>query len=164
MYQVGDKVVYGIHGVCTVTELEEKIIDRKKVLYYVLMPVEQPDARYYIPTGNPAAVSKISPLLTRREIETLLSDCSVAENTWINDENQRKQRYRELINSSDRTALLAMVRVLRAHKAEQLSQGRKFHLCDENFRKDAEKLLLAEFSAVLNMSPADTAAYMEKYL
>lgn len=164
MYQVGDKVVYGIHGVCTVTELEEKNIDRKKVQYYVLMPVEQPDARYFIPTGNPAAVSKLSPLLTRQEIETLLCDRSVPENTWINDENQRKQRYRELISSSDRTALLAMVRVLRAHKTEQLSQGRKFHLCDENFLKDAQKLLSSEFSVVLNLSAAEVADYVEKYL
>lgn len=164
MYQVGDKVVYGIHGICSITELEIKNIDRKKVQYYVLEPLEQPDARYYIPSENPVAVSKLSPLLTRQEIETLLLDRRIPDGTWITDENQRKLRYRELISSSDRKALLAMVRALRAHKAEQLSQGRKFHLCDENFLKDAEKLLSAEFSVVLNLSGTEVADYMEKYL
>lgn len=164
MYQIGDKVVYGMHGICTITELEEKTVDRKKVCFFVLVPVGQSDARYYIPTGNPVAVSKLSPLLTSQEIEALLSDRDIPDGTWITDENQRKQRYRELIGSSDRKALLAMVRVLRLHKAEQLSQGRKFHLCDENFLKDAQKLLCAEFSAVLNLSAAETAVYMEKYL
>lgn len=164
MYQVGDKVVYGIHGVCAITELEVKTIDRQKVQYYVLEPLEQPGAKYYIPTQKPAAVAKLSPLMNRQEVDTLLSDRSVPENTWIPDENQRKQRYRELISSGDRPALLAMVRVLRAHKEEQLAQGRKFHLCDENFLRDAEKLLCSEFSVVLEMTAADTAKHMDAYL
>ena len=38
MYQVGEKVVYGIHGVCRVADLEERIIDRKHLTYLVLAP------------------------------------------------------------------------------------------------------------------------------
>lgn len=163
MYRIGEKVVYGIHGVCTVTELEIKTVDRQKVQYYVLEPLEQPGARYYIPTHNPAAVAKLSPLMTRAELASLLEDRRIPEGTWITDENQRKQRYRELIASSNRPAVLAMVRALRAHKAEQLAQGRKFHLCDENFLRDAEKLLCAEFSVVLELPQQEAAAYLETY-
>ena len=163
MYRIGEKVVYGIHGVCTVTELEIKTVDRQKVQYYVLEPLEQPGARYYIPTHNPAAVAKLSPLMTRAELASLLEDRRIPEGTWITDENQRKQRYRELIAGSNRSAVLAMVRALRAHKAEQLAQGRKFHLCDENFLRDAEKLLCAEFSVVLGLSQQEAAAYLEAY-
>lgn len=163
MYRIGEKVVYGIHGVCTVTELEIKTVDRQKVQYYVLEPLEQPGARYYIPTHNPAAVAKLSPLMTRAELASLLEDRRIPEGTWITDENQRKQRYRELIAGSNRSAVLAMVRALRAHKAEQLAQGRKFHLCDENFLRDAEKLLCAEFSVVLELSQQEAAAYLETY-
>ena len=163
MYQIGEKVVYGIHGVCTIIELETKIIDRQKVRYYVLEPLEQPGARYYIPTEKPAAVAKLSPLLTRKELDALLEDRKIPEGTWIQDENQRKLRYRELIASGDRPALLAMVRALRLHKVEQLAQGRKFHLCDENFLRDAEKLLCLEFSVVLNLSQQAAASYLESY-
>lgn len=163
MYRIGEKVVYGIHGVCTVTELEIKTVDRQKVQYYVLEPLEQPGARYYIPTHNPAAVAKLSPLMTRAELASLLEDRRIPEGTWITDENQRKQRYRELIAGSNRSAVLAMVRALRAHKAEQLAQGRKFHLCDENFLRDAEKLLCAEFSVVLELPQQEAAAYLETY-
>ena len=163
MYRIGETVVYGIHGVCTVTELEIKTVDRQKVQYYVLEPLEQPGARYYIPTHNPAAVAKLSPLMTRAELASLLEDRRIPEGTWITDENQRKQRYRELIAGSNRSAVLAMVRALRAHKAEQLAQGRKFHLCDENFLRDAEKLLCAEFSVVLGLSQQEAAAYLEAY-
>lgn len=164
MYQVGDKIIYGIHGVCIIAELETKSIDRKKVQYYVLEPIEQPGARYYIPTENPAAVAKLSPILSRQELDAMLQDRSIPDGTWIGDENHRKQRYRELLNSGNRAAILAMVRVLRSHKAEQMAQGRKFHLCDETFLKDAEKLLCSEFSVVLNLSTSDAANYMEQYL
>lgn len=59
MYQVGDKVVYGIHGVCMVVDLEERVIDRKRVIYLALEPVGQGNAKYLVPTHNAAAMAKI---------------------------------------------------------------------------------------------------------
>lgn len=60
VYQVGDQVLYGIHGVCRILELEVRSVDRKKVEYYVLEPLEQPGARFYVPTQNQAAVDRKS--------------------------------------------------------------------------------------------------------
>ena len=45
MYQTGDRVVYGSHGVCCVASLEERVIDRKIVQYLALEPVGQEGAR-----------------------------------------------------------------------------------------------------------------------
>ena len=39
MYQVGDRVVYGIHGVCQVVAIEEQRVDRKNLTYLALEPV-----------------------------------------------------------------------------------------------------------------------------
>ena len=163
MYQVGQKVVYGIHGVCDILDIEVKNIDRQKIAYFVLEPLEQPGARYYIPKDNPAALSKLSPLLSRQELEALIADCDPSGNSWIADEHQRKQRYRELIGSGDRRGLVVMVHTLHMHKKKQAELGRKFHLCDENFLRDAEKLLCSEFSLVLNLSREETAAYLRQH-
>lgn len=163
MYQVGQKVVYGIHGVCDILDIEVKSIDRQKIAYFVLEPLEQPGARYYIPKDNPAALSKLSPLLSRQELEALIAECDPNGNSWIADENQRKQRYRELIGSGDRRGLVVMVHTLHMHKKKQAELGRKFHLCDENFLRDAEKLLCSEFSLVLNLSREETAAYLKQH-
>lgn len=160
MYQVGQRVVYAVHGVCTVAEIETKSVDRKKISYYVLEPIDQSGARYYVPTENPAALKKLSPLLTREELENMLAECSVTAGSWIADENQRKVRYKELIVSGDRRALVMMVHTLHEHKKRQESEGKKFHLCDENFLKDAEKLLTSEISLVLELSRDETAAYL----
>ena len=160
MFQIGDQVVYGIHGVCRIIGLEERTVDRKKIRYFALEPLDQPGARYFVPSENPAALSKLRHLISREDLENLLASTEIRETCWIADENQRKQRYRELINSSDRVALLRMINTLHQHKKAQAEAGRKFHLCDENFLRDAEKLLNAEFSLVLNIQPTEVEGYI----
>ena len=162
--QVGDRIVYGIHGVCCIVDVEKRVVDRKKVEYFVLEPVQQPVARFYVPTHNPVALSKLRPLLTPGELEQLLSADHTQTNCWIADENLRKQKYRELISSGDRAALFAMIHALQNHKDQQLAAGRKFHLCDENFLRDAKKVINSEFSYILGIAPEDVAAYIESKL
>jgi CarD family transcriptional regulator len=58
-FQLGDGVVYGIHGVCRIVDVESRRVDRKTVEYYVLSPCAQPDARFYVPVHNQAALAKM---------------------------------------------------------------------------------------------------------
>ena len=164
MYACGDRVMYGIHGVCEILALEDRKIDRKMVQYYVLEPVDQPGARFYVPTQNAAAVAKLRPVMTKAELDSLLSSAEVRQNAWIEDENARKQRYRELISSGDRGSLLCMVRTLHRHKQAQLELGRKFHLCDENFLRDAQRLLESEFAMILGIEPMAVGGYIQSKL
>ena len=164
MYQVGDWVVYGIHGVCEILDIEVKTIDRQKIAYFVLEPLEQPGTRYYIPKDKPAALSKLSPVLSRQELEDLIASCDPKGSSWIADENQRKLRYRELIGSGDRRALVVMVHTLHLHKKKQAEQGRKFHLCDDNFLRDAEKCLAGEIAIAMNMEPDEAKNYLKTIL
>lgn len=160
MFQVGDQVVYGIHGVCRILREEERSVDRKKIKYFALEPLDQKGAQYFVPSENPVALVKLRHLISREDLDSLLASNVIRENCWITDENHRKQRYRELINSSDRVALLRMIHTLHHHKKVQMDAGRKLHLCDENFMRDAEKLLNAEFSLVLNIAPNEVAGYI----
>lgn len=164
MFQVGDQVVYGMHGVCVISGVEERTIDRKAIQYFVLTPVERTDAQYYVPMHNEAALSKMRPVITKEELNDMLESDAVTQDSWIADENLRKQRYKELITGGDRVALVQMVRSLHQHKKMQYAAGRKFHLCDENFLRDAEKLLGSEFSLVLQMSQEEVGAYMRNAL
>lgn len=160
MFQLGDHVLYGIHGVCKITDVEDRVVDRRQVRYFVLEPLEQAGARYLIPTHNEAALSKLRPVMSREALEALLHSQQVRQDAWIADENARKQHYRELINGGDRVALLRMIRSLHNHKDTQAAAGRKFHLCDENFLRDAERLLNAEFSLVLGIEPGQVGSYV----
>ncbi len=164
MYQIGDRVIYGMHGVCRVVELEDRIIDRKKCTYLALEPEGQAGSKYLVPTHNAVAMGKLKKLLTAPELEALLQSDQVRRSGWIGDENQRKQTYREMITSGDRASLMQMVHSLYVHKAEQTAAGKKFHLCDENFLRDAEKLLCSEIATVLDMDFDAARNYLRSQL
>lgn len=164
MYQAGDKVIYGMHGVCTVVDLEKRMVDRKLVEYMVLEPEGQSGARYLVPTHNEAAMKKVHGILSKEDMECLLSSEEVHSGSWIEDEGKRKQYYRELINSGDRQHLLQMVCSLYKYRAAQFAAGKKFHMCDENFLRDAEKLLCGELAITLDMTPNDAKQYLRMKL
>lgn len=157
---VGDLVVYGIHGVCRITQTQERTVDRKKVEYFVLVPNQQPDAAFYVPVHNPVAVSKMRKVLTREELTDLLQSGQVKEDSWIANETVRKEKYRCLISRADCAELIRMLRALYMHKQEQLALGKKLHICDENFMKDAERVIRSEVSAVMEIPPEEVGAFI----
>jgi len=164
MYQTGELVVYGVHGVCRVVDREDRMINKKPMVYLVLEPVGQDGATYFVPMHNAAAMSKIKTIVSKEELSDLLNSGKNESKSWIQDENLRKQTYRELISSGDRAGLIRMVRNLYLHKAVQSALGRKVHLCDENFLHDAEKLLIGEIAVVLDMDKEAAKVYLRNKL
>lgn len=162
MFQIGELVVYSCHGVCRISDIETRPVDRNKVQYLVLEPLEQNSSKYYVPTHNETALSKLRPLLTKEALQSLLHSEEIRADCWISDENQRKLTYRQMISSCDRQSLLQMIHTLQKHKAECIACGRKFHLCDENFLRDAQRVLSAEFSVILNIPPSEVGDYVIK--
>ena len=162
--QKGDLVVYGIHGVCRIVDVENCRVDRKKVEYFVLVPQDQPNAKFYIPTQNPKAVAKIRRILTKEEVEALFQSADIKNHVWIEEENRRREEYRRLIASADCSAIIPMLQGLYLHKRQQLAAGRKFHMSDENFMKDAERLICSELACVLDIPKDKIGEYIRARL
>lgn len=164
MFVIGDKVLYGSHGVCSVVGSEEKNVDRKQVRYLVLEPVTKDGSRYMVPTQNAVVMGRLQHLLPKEELDALFHSDGVHETHWIPNENERKQTYRELLATGKREGLMTMVHTLYGHRAAQMAAGRKCHLCDENFLRDAEKLLGSEVSEVMGMEPMEARQYIRDVL
>ena len=162
MFQVGDKVVYGMHGVCVIAGTECRRVDKKNMEYLVLEPVGQDGARFLVPVQNAAVLKKLHPILAKEDLEVLLRSGEAHTDCWIKDENQRKQAYRDLIANGSRERLLQMVYTLYRHKASQSAAGRKCHLCDENFLHDAEKRIAGEIAEVLSLDETQAKAYLRE--
>lgn len=163
MYSVGQQVVYGSHGVCAIVDLEEKIVDKKAIAYFVLSPMENPATRYYLPSQNPSALAKIRPLAEA----SYLRECwtgALDETVWIPQENRRKMAYRELINNADPAVLITMVRCLHRYKKDLLAAGKKFHLADDNFLRDARRILIGEMCVVLQIEQPAALSFIEDAL
>ena len=164
MYQIGAYFLYGMHGVCQLISTEERKVDGRSVYYYVLEPIDNAESRFLVPQHNEKALAKLRPVLDKDQLDVLLGSQDVREDGWIEDENQRKQYYRELIHSGDRTALLRMIHSLHEHKLQQESIGRKLHQCDDNFMRDAQRLLSSELSLVLDIPQDQVAEYVKRKL
>lgn len=164
MFQIGERVVYGFHGVCTVAEMEERVVDRKKTVFMVLDPQEKHSARFYIPTHNAAAMAKVKRMLTAEELDSLLHSQAVRNGEWVPEEKRRKMLYRELISSGDREKLMQMVRNVYRYKDQQAAEGKRVHLCDDNFIRDAERLLIGEISMIMQMDEDTTRQFIRAKL
>ena len=164
MFVAGDRVLYGSHGVCRVMALEERKIDRKLVTYLALEPEGQAGSSYLVPTHNAAAMAKLSPILSREELESLLTSDVIRGGDWVEDGNQRKLLYRELISSGDRVKLLQMICALYRHKEARLAEGKKFHQSDDGFLRDAERLIASEIACVMELDPQQAKAYLKEKL
>ena len=164
VFGIGDQALYGIHGVCRIVDSETRMVDAKQVAYLVLEPVGQIGTRYYIPTHNESAMKKLRKMMTKEEMDRLLQSEEVHKVNWIREDYLRKQTYRDLISGGDRAALMNMVYTLYQHKKTQAGLGKKVHLCDENFLKDAEKLLSSEISIVMGMTFDQARSYVRMQL
>ena len=164
MYQVGELLVYGSHGVCRFLKEDRQVVDRKMVTYLVLEPLGQENARFMVPAHNPVAISKLRKLPQREELEALLDPPEIRNEAWVTDENRRKQLYRELIGSGDRERLLSMMRAIVRHKEAQAAAGRKCHICDDNFLRDAEKLMIGQIAVVMEMDQEEAKTFLRKKL
>ena len=164
MYQAGQYVIYGIHGACRVVGTEKQLVNRKRTEYLVLEPLYKSESKFYLPTQNPTALAKLAPVLPKDELEALIASDEIRKDCWIQEENLRKQHYRELTATGNRIALMQMVCALYRYKDEQMASGRKFHQCDDNFLRDAERQLSSEISLVMGMEQDKAREYLRTQL
>ena len=164
MFQCDDYVIYSTHGVCRIVSVETRQIDRKSIDYFVLVPIYQSQSKFYIPQNNEAAVSKLRAVLSPDELQNLLLRHKNENVNWIVNEALRKNAYKELLISGDRDAILSMIIAVSNHQLAVEAEGKRIHACDENFLKDAKKMMNTEFSFVLQIPLSEVESYVEKIL
>ena len=160
MFKINDVVVYGSQGVCEIVDIEEKKIDGTSKCYFVLKPIADRGATSYVPTWNEKAWGKMRKVLTKKDIDALIDAMPTKVPTWIANENERKETYKKILASGDQAAIISMVQALFAHKKEREADGKRLHMSDEHFMKDAEQLLYNEWQYVLNVDKVGLMDYI----
>ena len=96
MLEIGGLIVYGVEGVCQVSEIISRSFagnDEKKD-YYVMVPVHNPASKLYVPVDNEKLLSKIMGLLTYEQVVDLIKK-SLGYNEWIADNKARSRYYKD---------------------------------------------------------------------
>ena len=160
MFKINDIVVYGAQGVCEIAGIDERKIDGIRRTYYVLKPKSDKGATFYVPTWNEKALTKMRKVLTKEDVDALIDSMPSQTPTWIANEGERKEAYKNILASGDQAAIISMVQALYFHKKEREADGKRMHMSDEYFMKEAEQLLYNEWQYVLNVDKSGLMTYI----
>lgn len=159
MYSVGQFVICGNKGVCTVediTTLDISGIDKAK-LYYILKPQYITASTVYVPVENAASLREV---LTREQAERLVSEIPEIAPLKISNEKLAEQEYRNCMRSNDSTEWVRVIKTIYHRKQKRLQAGRKETAVDGRYFKLAEDSLYGELAVALGIEKAQVGAYV----
>ena len=158
MFSVGEKIIYGENGVCTVEKIEPLAMSGapKDKLYYHLTPLVG-SGTYFTPVDSGAYMR---PVMSRAEAEALIEAMPGIEPAICNDNrfNHVDAFYKELFRLHSCEALVAIVKGLRSRMAERKTRSSRA----EATMKRAKDMLHGELSVALGIELQDVEAYIQQ--
>lgn len=165
MFKENDMVLYGTQGVCMIAEVTERKFKEKLMKYYVLKPVYKEGATVFVPVDNQELISKMKKVLSVDEIHQLIQNMPESVTIeWINNDNLRRDKYKEIMKSGDRQDLVSLIRTLYLKQEELKEIGKKLHATDLNIFNEAENILYEEFAYVLNIQKDEVGPFILKQI
>jgi CarD family transcriptional regulator len=152
MFTVGDNLLYGTVGVCTVKEMRREKIGGQWDDYVVLEPVFQRNATVLVPMSNEKLAGKMQPLLTEPEMTALLATLPAVDDTWSLSENERQAAFREAVRSGDRSRWLWLIKTIHRRQQVLLAAGRHLRSFDAIVYKETLALLGGEIAFLRGMT------------
>ncbi|MCI9072861.1 MAG: CarD family transcriptional regulator [Lachnospiraceae bacterium] len=159
MYSVGQYVVCGNKGVCTVediTTLDISGVDKGK-LYYILKPQYITASTVYVPVENASSLREV---LTREQAERLVSRIPEIAPLKIANEKLVEQEYRSCMRSNDSTEWVRVIKTIHGRRQKRLQAGRKETAVDGRYYKQAEDSLYGELAVALGMERSQVCSYI----
>ena len=164
MFQVGESVVYGTTGVCTILSigpLSMPGVDRRRS-YYTLRPMYQEGA-VYVPVGEDAPRRMRAPITgadARAFLDRIpeIPPCDVVGLPF----KQRTDAYLAALHENRCEALVGVIKAVNAKRRG--SGDRQAYRGDCNIRKRAMSLLCGELAYALTRTPEEVCALVEDAL
>lgn len=159
MHKIGDNLIYGSNGVMSVVDIREEQVGDLARSYYVLRAANGPSESFvFVPTDNERLTSLMHPILARGEVDSLLSSpIDISQIEWSENSRARTDYFKRIIESGDRSKILAMIRAIYESGRRREESGKKNYLSDETVSQRAQKLLAVELSIVLGISEEESA-------
>jgi len=165
-YNKGEYVQYALNGVCLIEDIKSINIDRSKNPkdFYVLKPTGANTSKIYVPVENEMLVSKMRPLLTKKEADALIDSLKDDKIDWIEDRKLRNTTFGSIIKESNPKELLKLVGCIYIQKQKLISEGKKLSGTDEKQLAQAEALIENELSFILNLEHKGLESYIKSRL
>ncbi len=145
MFNIGDKIVYPMHGAGIIEKIEEKVIlDEKREYFVVKIPVG--DMKVMIPIDNIKEIG-VRPVVDMEQIECVVSVLEEGPSQMPDNWNRRYRENMELLKKGDICDVAGVVRNLMVvDKEKGLSTGERKMLAT------AKQILISELILVKDIS------------
>jgi len=155
VFSADEVIIYGGYSVCKIAEITQKELNGKMVDYYVLKPVFNSGSTVFVPVNNEILKKRMHTVICRESALELIKTMPMMDSIWVDNENARKERYKDILSKRERNEVIGLIKALHIHQKKQAEKKRRLHISDERFLKEAEKTLCEELAFVLEMSPDD---------
>ncbi len=157
MYQIGDKVVYPMHGAGIIDRIEEKTILGESRRYYVLN-VSSGDMKVMIPVDKCEDIG-IRHIIEKEEVENVLEVLEGPSTPMSDNWNRRNRENMELLKTGDIRKVAGVVRnLIRVERTKPLSTGEKKML------SNARQILESELILTMGKEAGEVAEIVENHV
>lgn len=160
MFEKGEYIVYGMTGVCRVSDITEMNMDgiTGSKLYYVLEPTGVNGSRIITPVeGNKNVMRRV---MTSEEAYDLIDGLDQIDSLSVRDDKQRENCYKEALKTCDCREWVGVLKTLYLRRQDRLSRGKRMTEVDERYMKKAKENLFGELSIPLGISVAEVEKFI----
>ncbi len=164
MFRVGDVIIYGKEGVCTVEKIDCMNIpgiDKNK-LYYYLSPITG-KGTIYTPTDTKTYMRYI---ISREDALRLIDKIPQIEAPAFASTNIRflAEHYQQATKEPSCENLVKLLKEINAKKLANLEKGKRLGALDEKYLYNAQKMLYGELSIALDKTIEEIEEILESKL
>lgn len=166
MFELGDKVVYGGVGICSVEAigLPQKPLPGSDAqrLYYTLRPLHDSGVVYTPVDGKVF----MRPVMSRQQACELIDSLPqvTALETTARDYRQQAEQYRAALKSHSTGELLRLLKTLWIRQCHCRASGKAMGKVDKQFQQTAEKFLYEELSCALDIPTEEVRTFIRQRL
>ena len=159
MFEVGDRVFYGVVGVCEVEDIAAPPIKGIDGKYYYLQPVYDDKGIIYSPVDSKKVSMRT--IITKEEAQTFLERARNCKSDELLNQKITPNQYDEMVKSQDTEKLMHLVRFLYDIKNERAKELRKMKSADSRMLVTARKLLYGELAVALGKDYSEMSDLLE---
>lgn len=147
MFEIGDKIIYSVHGLCQIDDISEQTVAGVTRTYYVMHPLGETNLKISIPVDSDKVVM-LKPM-EKDEAEKLIQTFKETSIDWIEDAKQRNRKYMELVSIGDRDGIAKIANTLMRKNLEYKKNNKKLYDQDRNLLQTIQGILFKEMALSL---------------
>lgn len=150
MFNIGDVIIYSVHGLSKIDDICERTISNVTRKYYVLHPLEDTNLTITTPIDNDKVV--MLKIMDKEEAEEILHSFREPGTAWIEDIRLRPVKYKEIIKTGNRKEIAKIASTLMRKEIELKLKEKKLYDQDRKMLSSIQNILFKELAVSLDSS------------